>query len=184
MKTCKMCEETKPLDEFPNGYRKNDGTYSKASKCKPCMKEYTKKYKRKHYEKNIESYKERSRRKREEFPGETKEYQKRYYEANKEELKEKQKAYDNTKKGKESRKKSYDKYRFSEEGKRKEKARSVVNHALRDGKLTKPEVCERCECTSKVEGHHEDYDKPLEVLWLCKQCHEDTHHLNEGHESI
>lgn len=31
--------------------------------------------------------------------------------------------------------------------------------------------CEQCSSTENIDGHHEDYDKPLEVLWLCRRCH-------------
>jgi hypothetical protein len=24
-------------------------------------------------------------------------------------------------------------------------------------------------------AHHEDYDKPLEVVWLCQPCHKQRH---------
>ena len=30
---------------------------------------------------------------------------------------------------------------------------------------------------SKVEGHHEDYNKPLEVVWLCNKHHRERHQL-------
>lgn len=36
--------------------------------------------------------------------------------------------------------------------------------------------CERCG-DPKTERHHDDYDKPLEVRWLCKSCHERHHAL-------
>ena len=52
-------------------------------------------------------------------------------------------------------------------------ARAKVQRALRSGKLTKTP----CECCGeeKVQAHHHDYDKPLEVQWLCRKCHT-THH--------
>lgn len=35
--------------------------------------------------------------------------------------------------------------------------------------------CEKCGKTEKLEGHHPDYNKPLEVMTLCKDCHEALH---------
>jgi hypothetical protein len=56
------------------------------------------------------------------------------------------------------------------------KARTKVANAVRDGKLTKPEACERCQSTAlRLHGHHEDYSKPLEVMWLCEPCHGKRH---------
>lgn len=64
----------------------------------------------------------------------------------------------------------------------KSKAQYAVNNAVRDGRLIKPPCCEDCgksEC--RIEGHHEDYDQPLAVRWLCKPCHGAAHHaLNEA----
>lgn len=51
------------------------------------------------------------------------------------------------------------------------KARTAVGNALRSDKLVKPDVCEWCDSTIKIEAHHEDYSKLLEVIWLCQQCH-------------
>lgn len=50
-----------------------------------------------------------------------------------------------------------------------------LNVAVRDGKLTRPDSCESCGGNSKVDGHHHDYSKPLDVMWLCKQCHIELH---------
>lgn len=33
-------------------------------------------------------------------------------------------------------------------------------------------ACEKCGKTKRLERHHCDYSKPLEVLTLCKNCHE------------
>jgi len=49
------------------------------------------------------------------------------------------------------------------------KAHADVFVALRNGSITK-QPCEKCGC-EKVEAHHEDYLKPLEINWLCKKHH-------------
>jgi hypothetical protein len=48
---------------------------------------------------------------------------------------------------------------------------SKVRNALKSGKLIKPKRCQACGGKWKIEGHHEDYNKPLEVIWLCNKCH-------------
>lgn len=53
-------------------------------------------------------------------------------------------------------------------------ARKKVEKALCYGKLQKG-PCEVCGTTKKVEAHHRDYSKPLEVNWLCRPCHKATH---------
>jgi hypothetical protein len=50
----------------------------------------------------------------------------------------------------------------------------VYREALKTGKL-KRQPCEVCGET-KVDGHHEDYSKPLEVRWLCRKHHNEIHH--------
>lgn len=51
-------------------------------------------------------------------------------------------------------------------------ARNQVYYAVKTGRLTK----EPCACgETKVEGHHPDYKKPLEVIWMCRQCHSQLH---------
>ena len=50
---------------------------------------------------------------------------------------------------------------------RKRKAHIAVGNAIRDGKLIKPRYCELCDCELNLEAHHDDYDKPLDVRWLC-----------------
>lgn len=55
----------------------------------------------------------------------------------------------------------------------KYRAQNAVNNAIRDGKL----VRQPCRvCGSKAHAHHPDYDKPLEVDWLCPLHHAREHH--------
>lgn len=53
----------------------------------------------------------------------------------------------------------------------KSKASTTVNNAVRLGNLVKPTTCSECGIEAKLDGHHCDYSKPLEVMWLCRKCH-------------
>ena len=52
----------------------------------------------------------------------------------------------------------------------KKACNTIVGNAIRGGKLVK-EPCERCNSEDSVHAHHEDYTKPMEVIWLCPPCH-------------
>ncbi len=60
------------------------------------------------------------------------------------------------------------------ERRRRVKARSTLNHAIRDG-LVEREPCEVTTCLNWPEAHHDNYDKPLEVRWLCSRHHRAYH---------
>lgn len=57
--------------------------------------------------------------------------------------------------------------------KRRAAAHTAVARAIRNGVLTKCN-CERCGSANTL-AHHEDYDKPLDVMWLCQPCHKARH---------
>jgi len=57
----------------------------------------------------------------------------------------------------------------------KYKARTAVNNAIRDGRLFK-QPCQYCGSEEKIQGHHHDYSKPLDVIWVCFQCHRQKEH--------
>jgi hypothetical protein len=60
---------------------------------------------------------------------------------------------------------------------KKYKARYILQNAVACGKLIKPLRCSICYQEQLLEGHHYDYDRPLEVRWLCRHCHKELHVL-------
>ena len=56
-----------------------------------------------------------------------------------------------------------------ENGTYKDAQRKKVSYAVRTGKIKKL-PCKVCGYEI-VEAHHEDYSKPLEVIWLCREHH-------------
>lgn len=62
---------------------------------------------------------------------------------------------------------------LSEEAKHKSRARAYANMYLRRG-LIERKGCEVC--GEKAQMHHEDYNKPLRVRFLCSRHHQYLHH--------
>lgn len=54
-------------------------------------------------------------------------------------------------------------------------AHRAIKNEIRSGRMTAPEVCERCHRYFKTQAHHPDYNKPLDVMWLCENCHKEIH---------
>lgn len=53
-----------------------------------------------------------------------------------------------------------------------------VSRALRQGVLVKPKECSWCGNDQRpIHGHHPDYDRPLMVVWICADCHQEHHKL-------
>lgn len=66
--------------------------------------------------------------------------------------------------------------RYGQANPEKRSAHSAVQAALKRGELERPAVCSSCGTGSRrIEAHHPDYDKPLEVIWLCTVCHRRDH---------
>ena len=59
------------------------------------------------------------------------------------------------------------------------KAKSALHHAVSRGKLIKQNYCTECfalyDNPRLIHGHHNDYSKLLEVIWLCSICHGKRH---------
>jgi hypothetical protein len=145
-KACKICGVTKPISEFYKHSMTADGLYPS---CKKCHCERCKKNR----DKDIRAYRKKHRERK------------------------------RTEKGKAIDRKAYEKAIAS--GKRasnnknwklqnpeKYKAYLEIKKAIYHGKV-KRQGCVLC--GEKAQAHHEDYSKPLEVIWLCQKHHAEHH---------
>jgi len=64
----------------------------------------------------------------------------------------------------------------------KDRARAALQYQVKIGKIRRRKRCERCNVIersedrkSKIEAHHHDYSKPLDVEWICRRCHDEEH---------
>jgi len=57
------------------------------------------------------------------------------------------------------------------------KARTAFGNAVRDGRVIAWPVCSVPECCGRPQGHHPDYSRPLDVVWLCAKHHKEAHAL-------
>lgn len=150
MKICKKCKEEKSKADF---YKHKAGADGLFGKCKECIKEAV----RINRKKNHEYYKEYDKKRYQEDPR----------------VRTRHKRYWATDAGKSSMNKSREKWIV--DNPKKIKVYNKVNNAVRDGKLIKPDKCQSCKNEGRLEGHHEDYSKPFDVMWLCNLCHTKIH---------
>ena len=127
------------------------------------------------YAKNSESLKEYQKRYRKDNPEKIKELFKKWKEENRDHLREYNKKYfkkyNKTERGKEVLRRAWKKQRVVNYD--KILARKRLNYAVEYGHINK-QPCEKCG-EKKSEGHHKDYSKPLEVVWLCSKHHRELH---------
>ena len=92
-------------------------------------------------------------------------------------VRERHKRYQSTPEGKASINAS--KKRWMQNSPEKRAAHVILGNAVRDGRVEKPSVCEKCGCfepnSRKIHAHHEDYAFPMNVIWVCAMCHKDIH---------
>jgi len=153
MKICRECGIEKPLSEF---YKHDAMADGHLNKCIPCVKSRVKK----HREANLEKIKAYDKAR-----------------SNQPHRIQARKDYMQTDAGKKTKKKAIDAYhkRYP----MKYAAQIITRNYVRDGKLIPATSCSVCSGTKKIEGHHDDYTKPLEVRWLCESCHKDWHRNNK-----
>lgn len=66
-------------------------------------------------------------------------------------------------------------YKWKKENKHKTDVHSFVMFGVKIGYIQKPDKCSECAKEGKIHAHHEDYNKPLDVIWLCEACHGEKH---------
>ena len=57
---------------------------------------------------------------------------------------------------------------------KRRQAQTALGNALRDGRIKKLPCLV---CGDSSEAHHPDYDRPLDVVWLCTKHHAETHKM-------
>lgn len=149
MKLCRKCKLFKNIDEFRKTRRKKDGLQDW---CKDCCKKYDKLY----YTKNKDKRNRQARNWAINNPEKRFIIEKKYRESEKG----KKALYENCKK-------------YSKKYPNRRNSYNKVRRNL------KKQPCEMCGNTDKVEAHHEDYEKPLDVIWLCSKHHKEIHRPGE-----
>jgi len=69
---------------------------------------------------------------------------------------------------------------------KKKRVQHLTDKAINKGILIRPVKCDECGGTQEfsdgrngIQAHHCDYDKPLDVIWLCQKCHHEWHKTNK-----
>ena len=152
MVICKYCKTSKPIDDFYRSSIRKDG---KTGNCKECVRNRVKANRAA----KIDYYREFDRQR-----------------ANLSHRVKARKEYAETERGKQALRRG--KKAYSERHPKRRSAVNAVNNAVRDGRLYKPSECESCAKETALQGHHCDYNKPLDVMWLCEPCHKHWHKHN------
>ena len=152
MKRCTDCNELLSLDSFWKHNQKPDGLYNS---CSQCMKTKKKKYRNENIEK-IRAY-ERS--------VSSKDYKVKS-----------RNRYKGTQAYRDSHKRSQAKWIYN--NKKAKRCHSAVWNAIGRGDLKK-KPCVVCDTNKNIHAHHCDYNKPLDVMWLCPKHHKEWHSKNE-----
>lgn len=158
MKKCPKCKEKKSREDF---YKKTCSKDGLAYSCKDCSKSYNEANKE-HKKATNKKYYDDHR----EAIGLSKDA---YRDTHQEEIKAYKKKYYATEAGKASRKRTLDKYPNA--------TKCRTYYANHKSGLIITDHCEDCGKNKKVEGHHWDYNLPMDVSFLCIDCHRNWHRL-------
>jgi len=154
MKTCFKCKINKPLSAYYPHPQMGDGYLNK---CKECTKKDATEVRNR----SLEYYRAYDR-KRADLP---------------KRIKKRKEVAERWKKDPKLRKITNERSReWREKNTIKRAAHIIVGNAIKNGSLVK-KPCEVCG-KKKVDAHHDDYSRSLDVKWLCRKHHME-HHKNE-----
>ena len=149
MKICFKCHEAKDESSFYRHPKMADGLLGK---CKEC----TKRDARNHRSVNAGYYRE--------------------YDQSRNMLPHRvsaRKSYSRTEKGRQAVRGC--KERWLDRNPRKRAAQNLFNNRQRYDSNLATQPCEVCKSSELVHAHHENYDEPLKVRWLCPKHHTERH---------
>ena len=66
----------------------------------------------------------------------------------------------------------------------KRRAFQAVQKAIKNGEIDRPESCSKCGKCGYIVAHHDDYDRPLDITWLCLSCDRQLHAELKRQQSI
>jgi len=165
MKYCYRCSMYKEELDFYRNCIKKDGL---SNYCKDCCKLSNKKSALKYKDKRkkyIQQYQSMNKKK-------ISEQQHEWYLKNKSHVSQSNHEWDRNNRDKRLEYSQRHKILFPEQS----QARDILNCAVRYGKIIKPSMCNVCKKQCDVlHAHHHDYSKPLDVVWVCPQCHTNIH---------
>lgn len=163
---CKTCHEEKEENDFYSDERRPTGRFAE---CILCCRARALRWRRSHLNRAREQSKKWNREHREQIAR----CQRANNAENREKIREKNKRIYRSHRN-EYKQMVADWRKINPE---KAKAHDLFKSALHFGKIVRPEICSRCGKSGKIHGHHEDYSKPLEVIWLCSVCHARMHKM-------
>ena len=67
------------------------------------------------------------------------------------------------------------KNRYNAKNRDKCRAWSKLHYAIAHGKIKKADRCSICNSLGIIMAHHHDYNKPLDIIWVCWKCHNKIH---------
>lgn len=154
VKTCTKCGLAKPVEAFS----------AKRAACKQCRAEEAAAYKavhreavlsagRAHYQRNRDALCERQRVYRRENRPQLRAYFAQYRRERRDVIAPLQQ-------------------KWNRANPEKRRAHSALWTAIQSGTVQRKDRCDNCGADGRIEAHHDDYAKPLDVRWLCGVCHE------------